>query len=120
MLIPDDNTPAGPAPGLVATRSLGSGFDAERFGYGGACDTDAAVAVGLVLMAMVAMVAPHSHGLTVEHLQAMLEADDDTLREVDVVLNYQLEQQMAQSTGENTDSYDPFEMDPAKVYVVSL
>jgi len=45
----------------------------------------------------------------------MLEADDDTLREVDVVLNYQLEQQMAQSTGENTDSYDPFEMDPAKV-----
>ena len=41
-------------------------------------------------------------------------------REVDVALNYQLEQQMAQSTGENTDSYDPFEMDPAKVYVVSL
>jgi hypothetical protein len=75
------------------------------------------VAVGLVLMATVAMVAPDRHGLRVEHLQAMLEGDDDTVREVDDAFNYKLEQQMAQSTGENTDSYSPFEMDPAQVYV---
>ena len=78
----------------------------------GATNALAAGAAGLMVVTMVAMAMPHEAELTVAQLQAMLEADDDTMREVDDVLSQLNKQIDAHTQG----SSDPFRMDPDQVY----